>query len=50
MDVSKAEEDGRTNAHPISMNRHPRFYTSTANVSLFESIQTLLNDRNYVPY
>jgi len=49
MDVNKAEEEGRTYVHPISMNRHPRFYTSTANVSKFESIQTLLNDRNCVP-
>jgi len=48
MDVSKAEEEGRTNVNPISMNRHPRFYTSAANISKFESIQTLLNDRNYV--
>jgi len=49
MDVSKAEEEGRANVQPISVNRHPRFYTSTANVSQFESIETLLNDRNYVP-
>ena len=49
MVVSKAEEEGRTTVHPISVNRHPRFYTSTANVSKFESINTLLNDRNYVP-
>jgi len=48
MGVSKAEEEGRTNVNPISMNRHPRFNTSTANVSKFDSIQTL-NDRNNVP-
>ena len=32
MDVSKAEEEGRTNVNPVSLNRHTRFYISAVNV------------------